>query len=44
MAESGQSVKAVLVIDEGPVFMKSLTSFCFRMINGQVLEKKITYF
>lgn len=39
MAESGQSVKAVSVVDEGPIFMKSLRTFCFRMINGQVIEK-----
>lgn len=39
VAESGQSVKAVSVIEEGPIFVKSLRTFSFGMINGQVLEK-----
>lgn len=39
VTESGQSVKAVSVIDEGPTLMKSLRTFSFGMINGQALKK-----
>lgn len=39
VAESGQPVKAVSVVDEGPILMKSLRTFSIGMINGQVLEK-----
>lgn len=44
VAESGQPVKAVSVVDEGPILMKSLRTFSIGMINGQVLEKYILYF
>lgn len=38
-AESGQPVKAVSVVDEGPILMKSLRTFSMGMINGQVLAE-----
>lgn len=37
-------VKAVSIVDEGPVLMKSLRTFSIGMINGQVIEKNILRF